>query len=1162
MSDNDKTIGAARRRRPSESADVHATGKANRTDADAHATGRTSRRRPQANGEALKPYEHKGGNALRENLLNQEATTERGWPAEFVLDNISYKNEGILSDSSGEAIIFTVSNRGKKYALKIYYYDPDHRPNHKVLEKIRHLGGSGLLVNIISHGEWNNPASPGEKNDYELMDFCEGGSLDGVVMNGDEKALTEVAVRMGSAIDFLTKHGILHRDIKPANFFYADKKKTQLVLADFGISVECPEGEFVKIDEMRSPVYAAPEFYTNVPGEPAEVGVESDYFSLGVALLCLWMGKDKLTANESQLLRSKLNETLPIPKDMSDHMASLIKALTRLKMSDRATFDDMKRWVKGESLESAESAGANSDFHISFNSAKNQVANSPAELAHLLLEDKVLGKKYIYSGRVTRWLEETGRNEIAVNVEEIAEEIYPSNQNAGLMAVAYMLDPALDYVAPDGVHLSDPAEIAMYIYDHRDTMSSEVLDEDTNLKVYFRVLKLEKALKSLESFLATDDFDDDDENLKKYLSTFYFALLFNDMPFPLFTDDDIVFVNSVDEVLDVFAQSGDIRHSNKVLLRSQAFIQWLSYRDPALAGKIRMLHEKDNEDVESPYYRSSSPYRIAYELNPLSDIYFSTDTDDEDRTYTIPEIGIYLNGLMNHYAKGNGEAGDFIGLFENMDDAPLGHYLRARGENYMAFLSWNRYCMDVDSEDNAQKAGPYDLVIGAYKSVTGFLGHGPSYPFGEELVLTPDELSEIPKAEVASAVGGKVRMMPSGNGKPVAWLDAWLTVFYQENPTLDLSPQFTYERETAKYVEFIGKIAPEDYYWKRYRQAIKKVDKATTKLKRSEKSVKAKRTIFLVLGAIPTLTAAIGSWFLPGPEANPVSGHFFATFALCAICLFLALRALVGFGAAIIPALICGLIGAGVAYAGFQWFPSVLYFIGGALLIAGGATAVTYLFERKKVDTGGKVIRGDEFEYRQLDALYYAYHQEDDALNNVVTQYSEMQRGEDEVTRDNISLVGWIWAPLAWLIFLLWYFATPQISGSNAWVPGMGEERVVSGSWVIGKWDARYASGSTRIVCNIDSVDTDQKIYGTMTIAGKMPVEATGYVTSSHDTIPETFSFRPVDGSATKQCIDATYNRIDKVMNGNYTDRKGIMHQIVFKSSPLDDKTGSQSKSE
>lgn len=43
-----------------------------------------------------------------------------------------------------------------------------------------------------------------------------------------------------------------------------------------------------------------------------------------------------------------------------------------------------------------------------------------------------------------------------------------------------------------------------------------------------------------------------------------------------------------------------------------------------------------------------------------------------------------------------------------------------------------------------------------------------------------------------------------------------------------------------------------------------------------------------------------------------------------------------------------------------------------------------------------------------------------------------------------------------------------------------------------------------------------------------------------------------------KQCIDAEYSRSEKQMQGYYTDRKGIMHQIVFTSTPLRNKSGKQ----
>ena len=1162
MSDDHKTVGARRRPASDEAdvhatgkavrgGDVHATGKADRT--DAHATGRASRRAAPVGAEGnLRPFEKKDDKGIRQHLSQDiQATEGQGWPATFVLDGTAYQNEGVLSDSSGEAIIFTVSHGGKRYVLKLYYYDPEHRPNHAILEKIHQLSGSGLLVNIISHGEWQNPLRPGEKNDYELMDFCEGGSLDGVVLAGDEKTLAQVAVRMASAIDFLARHGILHRDIKPANFFYADKARTQIVLADFGISVECPQGGVCKIDEMRSPVYAAPEFYTNVPGEPAEVGVESDYFSLGVSLLCLWMGKAKLTANESQLLRSKLNETLPMPEDLSPHMASLIRALTRLKMSDRATFDDIRRWAKGDNLDAGDRPEVSVDFHIVFNAAKNLVAHSPSELARLLLEDKVLGKKYLYSGRITRWLEETGRNEVAVNVEEIVEKVYPSNQEAGLMAVAYMLDPSMDYVDPMGGHHTDPQEISLAIFQHHARMAEEVLRPDSNLMVYLHALKMDKTIAAVREYIDSEQFDTGEKEINGFIACYYLAVLLNpDMIFPVYTSKGWVNAETVADLLAAYRREGTLHASNYHLLRSKALIVWLASRNPALAGKIRLLHDNVSDDVESIYFNATSAYRIAYELDPQADLGFDTDPRAKGRCYTIEQVGEYLNSRLNAMVLGEAETGALVVEFGDMDRTPVGDYLRARGEAYARFLEWNRYCMDTENEENRQKAGPYDTIIGAYKSVAGFLGHAPVYPLEGRLLASLQDVDKLPRETVAQAFGEKVRWMNS-QGRVVPWLDAWLAVSFQENPRLDLSPQFTYERETARYVEFLEKYAPKNYYVARYATAIRQIDQAAGKLHKSEKQVTTKRNVFLVLGILPTVMVLLGAWLFGLPEVNPIKGHFWAATGICFVGLLVFQTRLWGFWNGLIPAAVGGVVCAGLLYVGFRWFPGVLAFCVAALLLLAAFVSIYYLFKREKVDTEGKVIRGDEFEYRQLDALYYAYRQEDDVLDNVVTKYSQMQQSYDKTNRDNLSFVGWQWISIAWMIFALWYLITPQVSGSRSWTAEAEAIQAQKGQWVLGKWEAKYESGSTRIVCHIDSVADGKHIFGTMVIAGQAPVEAKGQVYSRQDTLPKSFTFYPVEHELGKQMLRAEYDKREYRMEGYYDDRRGIQHSVVFLATPL-----------
>lgn len=1161
----DKTTGARRRRNQSGEdvhatevagrRDVHATGRAARAAGagDAHATGRAARRGAAgSDAEGLRPYERKSDRNLQPRPGGAaKAQAAKGWPDVFELDGVAYRNEGILSDSSGEAVVFTVSRAGKKYALKLYYYDPDHRPNHAILEKIRQLKGSGLLVNIVGHGEWQDAARPGERHDYELMDFCEGGSLDGVVLEGNEKALAEVAVRMASAIDFLARHGILHRDIKPGNFFYADKAKTQIVLADFGISVECPQGGVCKIDEMRSPVYAAPEFYTNVPGEPAEVGVESDYFSLGVSLLCLWMGKAKLTANESQLLRSKLNETLPMPGNLSPHMASLIKALTRLKMSDRATFDDIRRWAQGESLDTGSAAAVNAGFHVVFNSAKGQVAHSPAELAQLLLEDKVLGKKYLYSGRVTRWLEETGRNEIAVNVEEIVEKVYPANQEAGLMAVAYMLDPSKDYVDPAGGHHTDPKEISLHIFREHARMAQEVLRPDSHLMIYLHALKMDKTIAALREYVDSDQFDTGEEQMNGFIACYYLAVLLNpELIFPVYTESGWVNAETVDELLAAYHSEGGLCATNYYLLRSKALIVWLASRNPALAGKIRMLHDNATDDVSSLYYRSSSPYRIAYELDDAADLWFGVDPQASDRCYSIEQVGEYLNARLSAMVLGEAGEGALVEEFLHMEDTPVGDYLRARGEAYAHFLEWNRYCMDEDDEENSQKAGPYDLVIGAYKSVAGFLGHAPVYPLGGKLLTSPEDLGQLPPATVAAAMGEKVRRL-GREGQTVPWLDAWLTVFFQENPLLDLTPKFTYEKETAKYVELIGKYAPKNYYYARYASAISRIDQSVGQLGKSDRSVKKRRNFFLLFGGIPTLVLFLGTWLFGLPEVNPIEGHFWTTSLICGVGILVFQAVMWGFWNAVIPGAVGGIVSAAILYAGFRWFPSFLVTVIGAVLLLSAAIALYYLSRREKVDTGGRRIRGDEFEYRQLDSLYYAYHQEDDTLDNVITKYSEWQQSYDDTSKKNISLFGWSWLSIVWPLLVLWYWVTPQVSGSRSWTSEVASVKAQSGHWVLGQWVARYDGGSVRIVCNIDSVADGEYIFGTMSIAGQAPVKAHGRVYSKNDTLPASFSFYPEKHEPQKQVLNAEYDKWDKKMKGYYYDRKGIMNSIVFLSTPL-----------
>jgi predicted Ser/Thr protein kinase len=123
---------------------------------------------------------------------------------------------------------------------------------------------------------------------YYAMDFVEGHSLGTLLSRGErlgvERAL-DLAIEVASALGHAHKAEIIHRDIKPANILL--DKDGNPKLTDFGIARLTYATRMTRTgDIVGTPEYMSPE-----QAKGADVGAESDVYSLGVVLYELLAGK-------------------------------------------------------------------------------------------------------------------------------------------------------------------------------------------------------------------------------------------------------------------------------------------------------------------------------------------------------------------------------------------------------------------------------------------------------------------------------------------------------------------------------------------------------------------------------------------------------------------------------------------------------------------------------------------------------------------------------------------------------------------------------------------------------------------------------------------------------------------------------------------------------
>lgn len=984
-------------------------------------------------------------------------------PDSFELDGKTYRKVRMLSSGTGEADVILVERDGIRYALKIYAFDPVNPPSHEVLERVAESTGGddapSLLIRIYSNGKWRAPGSDGPDLDYELMQYCEGGALVPGSYEGDEEEYMDVINWMVLATGMCGSVGILHCDIKPQNFFWVDKEHTELVLGDFGIATLCPEGESREVGDAWTAIYASPEFYSRMPGGRPQVDARSDAYALGMSMLTLISGESQFAAmTEPALLRMKQEQSIPLPDSMPERIKILVSALTEPLPSRRCDVARALEFLENESDGDVDAAAdaqpEEPQFEISFNAKRGLVAHTCEELAVLMLDDPKLARKYLYSGRVARWLDEAGLSELAVAVEEAVEGKFPKDQEAGLWTALWTIHPDIPF---------EEAGVKDYMAD--------IASPQSRILIYMRTHDLEEYAEEAEGLL---DACMDPYDVLKVLK----YQLFPDEPYPLTMLEKGAKAHSLQEMLDYMAA----HDGPATYLNTFYFPAWLAKYDMALAGKVREI-----------VGRGGSHWEVVYALSPQMGINCISDPSDPDRAFTPKEVGEWLNRRI--FEDGACSCSDYEDVLHDLDletGGRLDAYLASK-QKYGEQSRWCNYCLgtkyyaidpkrsivmqmlngpklnndqhDALRDEDLRKYGPFDVWYAIFKMIKG-LGADPFIILreGDEPVRTPQELLKRYSRE----------QLQAAMADPSCRLGAWLATFFQEDPHANLKPALAYEKLTEKYLRFIddniGNYAPAA----RFRQALADVDAVGGRVRGYSLEKGALQFLIFPLTLIVLAVCGVSCFGRGGiPPFNPVEGHFWGLSCLIA-------AALVGWSYAKgftwtfwwrLGVSLC--IGAaatfGLRYL-FDAWPGGVRWVVFALILAAIADAVVFTLRmsRRKPYVGANEPdpHNPGFRFRELEALHYAYKNDGSPFRSSLDSFASSYILQSRAIGSRALKGGFFRLGVAVVLLFLVYFLNPAMSDERS----LAYPSLHPLAHYVGAWTGTL-EGSGPVVLTIDSVN-------------------------------------------------------------------------------------------
>ena len=689
----------------------------------------------------------------------------------FVLKGVKYRNKQCLSESSGEAQVYLVERDGEEYVLKIYY--PTFNINKKMLQAIYNFKFE-MVVTLIDYGK---VYVDGKSRNYELMEYLRGGSLADYHLNGDINKFRRIALQAAAALAYCHGNNILHKDVKPSNLFFRDEEHTEVVLGDFGISSMLEnDGKLHQTTQARTPIYAAPEMYSDVIDGVVEVTPAADFYSLGITLMYVWLGGNPMSSNERVMMRQKSEGRLPRLNELPERVKMIIQGMTVVNPLNRWGYDQVEKWFEGESPEVDLSSPFLKYKSFIVDPDRNLVADNIHELVPMLLENEKLAIGYLYNGRISSWLEQCGNDKLSTIVKDIVVNKYPVDQHAGLMAAVYMMEPTYPYKDIKGNLCDDVHGVAISLLSYIKEYGMLLVNPNDTLYQYLESHTKCNIDRLRSYFTQSETFD-----AKVAVMRLVFEI---DPEIPLLSRFPS---SSLKDIVRTFGKeqlNEDEWHS----LTDGRLLSWMySHEDKMACESLRILTRNQS-------YSEALAYKVLYNLDRNA----AYDLRNAD---TPQKVGELLNERLKNLE--HADEDEFKKQMSDIIDLNGRFSYFAQLHGWSEVLNEANRCFDFNSEENKERLGAYDAKTAVYRFCK-ILGVTPTYVLADGTELKDGR--NIHSHDYAQ-IRNEMR-----NGSFTQWLSA----FYHEDPFADFTEEYAYEHTLEEWLNALGKIDSHQTFYKRF----------------------------------------------------------------------------------------------------------------------------------------------------------------------------------------------------------------------------------------------------------------------------------------------------------------------------------------------------------